>query len=548
MKTKNFIGTFALCIALLTAVGQNITKQVDALIAKNYPTDGPGGAILIAKGGKAIYTKGFGKASLELNVNNTANHVFEIGSITKQFTAVAILMLEEEGKLTVNDPITMFLPDYPTHGETITIHHLLTHTSGITGYTDLQEWAQKWRLDMPLDSIIALFKDLPLEFKPGEKWSYSNSGYILLGAIIEKASGMSYEEFVETRIFKTLGMANSVYGSRSEIITNRAAGYMQADEKTFINAEFLSMTQPYAAGSIMSTVGDLLIWQNALRDNKIITQASKEKAWKNYPLNNGKPMNYGYGWMPNEIFGSPSVEHSGGIFGYTSNGLYMPNEDVYVIILTNCSCKNAAELSTEIAALAIGKPLVNPATLPLTDQQLQEYVAIYEFDDGTTRTITRDGNQLYSMRTGGAKYEIYPFKPDEFYLKDSFTRLRFVRNNMNEIGEVETAARIDKQVAKRTNRVIVEKVAIELPTPQLQRLEGVFELAPGFNITIDERASKLYLQATGQPEFELFALSPLRFFLTVVDAEIEFIEGADGKIESLILFQNGQEMPGKKIK
>ncbi len=542
-----FTTALLVALAVLPASAQKINSQIDALLAKKYADDGPGGAILVSQKGKIIYQKGFGKASLELNVNNTPNSVFEIGSITKQFTAVAILMLEEQGKLSTNDPITRFLPDFPMQGKVITIHQLLTHTAGIANYTDQQEWAQEWRTDMTVDQVLALFKDLPLDFTPGEKWNYSNSGYILLGAIIEKVSGMSYEEFIESRIFKPAGMAHSSYGRHAELVPNRSAGYMELNETTYVNAEYVSLTQPYAAGSLMSTVGDMFLWQNAMNSNKFISQKSKEKAWKNYTLTNGQPTNYGYGWMPNEIFGSPTVEHSGGIFGYSSNGIYAPNEDVYVIILTNCMCNNPTELSLEIAALAIGKPLANPKTIALTDEQLQEYVAIYEFEDGTFRTITSSENQLYSQRSGGMKLEIYPYKTDEFYFKDSFTRLQFTRNNMNQIGTVVTTSRNLNQSAKRTDKQIVENVEIALTAEELKRFAGDFELAPNFIITIREREGKLFAQASGQQEFEIFPKSALVFFTKIVDAEIEFIAAPDGNIESMILHQNGQNMPGKKL-
>lgn len=533
--------------AALAQLPKETMAQIDDMLTEKYPAEGAGAAVLITKGGKTIYSNASGKASIELNVDISAQHVFEIGSITKQFTAMAILMLEEQGKLKIEDEITKYLPDYPMMGYSITIHHLLNHTSGIQSYTDMATWAAIWRLEKGVDEMIDVFKNEPMHFEPGTQWEYNNSGYFLLGAIIEKASGMTYADFLQQNIFNPLEMKNTRYGSRKELIMNRAAGYDRAPDGFFDNAEFLSMTQPYAAGSIMSTVGDMALWMEALKANKLISAESLKKAWTNYPLKNGNPTNYGYGFAISDINGSPTIEHSGGIFGYSSNGIYLPDEDLYTIILTNCSCNSPYDFSTRIAAIAIGKPYTEPEPIPLSAEELDEYVAIYEFEDGSTRTITREENQLYSQRTGGSKFAIYPYEKDKFYFKDSFTRLTFERNNMNRIGAVITTSRGDVSRAKRTNRKIEEKVAVELSTDKLERLVGKYELAPNFLMEIRVENGKLFGQATGQPAFELFAKDELHFFLTVVDAELEFVEGDNGEIESLILHQGGREMPGKKV-
>ena len=525
--------------------GQKLDAQIDKLIAEKYTVDGPGGAILVSQKGKIIYQKGFGKASIELNVNNSPDNVFEIGSITKQYTAVCILMLEEQGKLKVTDAIEKYLPDYP-RGNEITIHQLLTHIAGVVNYTALPEWTKVWREDKTVDEMIAFFKDKPLDFEPGAHWNYSNSGYILLGAIIEKISGMTYGDFVEQNIFNAIGMNNSYYGSRSEIIAMRAQGYQSAGEGKYRNAEYLSLTHPYASGSIMSTVGDQLIWIKAIANNKLISEASKKKAWTPCIPADGKNSYHGYGWTINEINGSPTIEHGGGIFGFVSFGIYMPEEDIFVSILTNRDGISPDDIAIKAAAIAAEKPYTNPAAISMSDEQLEQYVAIYDFENGTSRTITREGNQLFSQRSGGTKFEIYPYESDKFYFKDSFTRLDFKRDNMNKIGAVITIHRIDEETAKRTNKEIVEIKEIQLSHEQLKRLEGDYELDPSFIISVKTRERRLFAQATGQPEFELYAESPLKFFLKVVDAQVDFVEGEDGSITKMILHQGGQDMEGKK--
>ena len=263
---------------------------------KSYLAGSPGAAVIAVRDGKVVYRKAVGMADLELDVPLSPDSVFRLGSVTKQFTAVAILMLAEEGKLALSDPITKFLPDYPTQGHVITVEHLLTHTSGIQSYTGMPGWmATKIQADMTLTELIDGFKKEPMEFAPGTRWSYDNSGYVLLGAIIEKASGTPYATFLQRRIFDPLGM--TVDDLRRQRGDHPAAGpRLLPRRRGDANARYLSMTQPYAAGALVSTVDDLAAWDAALYTEKLVKQASLEKAWTPYVLADGKATKYGYGW------------------------------------------------------------------------------------------------------------------------------------------------------------------------------------------------------------------------------------------------------------
>ena len=202
-----------------------LAAQVDSLLSSVYKSGEPGAALLIMKDGQVLVRKAYGMADLELGIPLEPDMVFRIGSMTKQFTAVAALMLIEQGKLALADPITKFLPDYPIQGKTITIEHLLTHTSGIQSYTDMDSWRPLLRKDMNLTELIGVFKDQPMQFAPGERWRYNNSGYVLLGAVIEKVAGMSYESFLQKNIFDPLGLKNTFYGSATRVIPRRIPGY-----------------------------------------------------------------------------------------------------------------------------------------------------------------------------------------------------------------------------------------------------------------------------------------------------------------------------------
>jgi CubicO group peptidase (beta-lactamase class C family) len=526
---------------------QNMEEKIDQLMSNQYQADDSGATILIAKEGKVVYRKAFGKSNLELNIDMIPENVFEIGSITKQFTGVSILMLLEEGKLSLDDEITKFIPDYPTQETTITIQHLLTHTSGIKSYTSMPSLKDFARKDISPTELIDAFKNEPMDFNPGEKFLYNNSGFVLLGYIIEKVSGMSYPEFLQKRIFDVLKMDNSLYGSKYTIVKNRAAGYQK--QETYLNADYISMTIPYAAGSIMSTVDDMFIWNKAIRNNTLISKESLAKAFTNYTLNNGDNINYGYGWAINMINDVPVIEHGGGIFGYTTQGIYVPSENAYVIVLTNCSCNSPNEIAFKIAAIAIGKPYPELSkTVTLTKEQLQKWVGAYEFKDGAVRFVTLKDNQLYSQRSdGNTAFKIFPLSQNRFFFEDSFAQYIFTdgkskkvifKSNINVSEGVET----DKKVSEA-------KKEIQLSAEILKKYIGTYQLAPTFFIKITVEGNQIFAQATNQPKIELFAASEDNFFLKVVAANVTFEIDATTKMPlSLTLEQGGGKTKGLKIK
>jgi len=356
MKSMFFPKSFVLLIVSLLLASAHVYSQtfetkVDSILQNKFQPDAPGGVFLVAKDGQPVYRKAFGKANVELNVDMKPEDVFEIGSMTKQFTAIAILMLMEEGKLKLDDDITRFIPDYPTHGKTITIHQLLTHTSGIKDYTHMKSIGSIAKRNLSPKELVDFFKNEPMDFEPGEKFQYDNSGYVLLGYIIELVSGMSYEDFIEKNIFQKVRMNHSCYASDREIIKNRAYGYQRHGDKLY-NKRHISFNITYAAGSLMSTVDDLLKWQEALNHNLLVSPKTIDLAFTNYMLNNGEKINYGYGWHLKTINGMPDREHGGSIFGFKSMAVYIPEKDIYVVGLTNCDCNSPTQVTRDIASLA----------------------------------------------------------------------------------------------------------------------------------------------------------------------------------------------------
>lgn len=531
--------------------GKELASQIDALLADVYKPGEPGAAVLVKKQGKIILRKGYGMADLEMGLPMEPDMIFRLGSITKQFTAVAILVLAEQGRLSLEDDITKFLPDYPTQGKAITIEHLLTHTSGIKSYTDMPEWLPLQRKDMTVEDIIDLFKNQPMDFAPGERWKYNNSGYILLGAIIEKVSGKTYEDFLQKHIFAPLSMEHSYYGSASRIIPRRIPGYAKGNSG-FENAPYLSMTQPYAAGSLLSSVDDLATWNEALLAGKLIKRETLERAFRPYKLKDGTNTGYGYGWFNSDYQGHRFIEHGGGIHGFTTYALAVPEDQIYVALLTNSAIegRNPEPLAFRTAALALGKPYKEPVAITLPEKDLDPLVGVYLNAQNEERTITRQGAKIFSQRAGGGRSEILPSSQTEFFFTDDMARIEFTRDEKGEVTGLRVIERLGPvQIWTKTARPLpAERKEIDLDSALYDKYVGEYELAPGFTIVITKEGSKLMGQATGQPKVELFAEAETKFFLKVVDAQIEFIKDETGKVTGLVLYQGGQKLPAKKFK
>jgi D-alanyl-D-alanine carboxypeptidase len=528
------------------------TAAIDALLKGSFPADQPGAAVIVVKDGRTLFRKAYGMADLELGVPVQPDMVFRLGSITKQFTAAAILMLAEEGKLSLSDPIEKYLPGYPTQGHLITIEHLLTHTSGIQSYTDVPGWmTSRIQGPMTVTELVDGFKKEPMQFAPGEKWAYNNSGYVLLGAIVEKASGKTYEAFVRERIFEPLGMTSSCYDHSETIIPKRAPGYTrEADQPK--NARYLSMTQPYAAGSLASTVDDLARWDASLYTENLLKKASLDRAWTPHVLKNGKPTGYGFGWGVSTLRGRRAISHGGGIFGFSTYAVRLPDERLYVAVLCNSDSPPAdpGYLAKKIAAIAVGDPFPEPAAIALDPKTLDRYAGVYRIDETSTRIVTAEKGRLYAQRSGGERLEIRPGSETEFFYDKSLTRLRFVLDASGRATEMlffpEGAD--EPENAPRVADAPAERAVARVDPAVYDAYVGEYELGPGFVLTVSREGDRLMTQATGQAKVEIFPSSETDFFLKVVDAQITFVRGPGGTVDQLVLHQGGRDMPAKRKK
>lgn len=551
MKSFNLILSVAVfCCGVNSLLAQDPT-MVSAMKKETsafFKADAPGGSILVMKKGEVILKEAIGMADMELNVPIQPDMVFSIGSISKQFAAVAILKLQEEGKLSVDDIITKHLPDYPLNGKTITIRHLLNHTSGIRNYTDMPSFSPSvYGKDVTTSELIDFFKNEPLDFEPGTQWNYSNSGYVLLGAIVEKVTGKDYGDYVSEEFFKKLGMKNSYWGDMHKIIPNRTKGYAPNGEGGFVNATYLSMTWPHAAGSILSTPSDLYIWTKAINEYKVISKSSLGMAYTPAVLADGTVTDYGFGWGVTKIKGRKVIEHSGGINGYVSNEMYLPDEDVFVAITINQETNGGTELGSKLAAIAIGDPYVYPA-FHVEEKVMKDYVGVYVNAKGNERMITQENGVLYSQRPGSVKYQLTPFAADKFVFYGALTEIHFNREKKKITGlDFSSRTSGDEHWTKTDKPIPVVKV-VQVDEKILKSYVGEYELVPGFVMTITFDNGKLYGQPTNQPVSEFFATDNTHFFIKEVDAKFTFVVDKDGKATGLILDQGEAHMEGKRVK
>lgn len=312
----------------------------------------PGLALRVLRNGKPIKTAAYGLANIELNVPVTSKSVFEIGSDTKQFTAACILLLQEEGKLSVNDPITKYLKDAPADWGNISIRHLLSHTSGLKSYTSLDGFAFTRHLTQK--QFIDLIAKEPREFAPGEAFHYCNTGFNLLGLIIENVSGENYWQFLRERILQPLGMNSTTSRDPSVIVTNRVDGYEHSRRRGLINRDY-DITDIFAAGAIMSTVEDLSRWNNSLDTDKLLSSESKRQMWTPTKLNNGKETDYGFGWRISTVDGHKNIGHGGSTSGFSATIQRFPDDHLAVIILSNTDEEIATTLGKQVATFYFAK-------------------------------------------------------------------------------------------------------------------------------------------------------------------------------------------------
>ena len=552
---------FVLFGLLLLAVTSGMTgckdkqKKIDAYLDAAHELWGFDGAVLVAVDGRALFSRGYGMANQKVGVPNTPHTKFVIGSITKQFTAAAILKLQEKGLLNTRDVISKYLPKYPKPtGDKITIHHLLSHTSGLPNYTDYPEVLLKRLNLITPEEIMRTFMYRPLEFEPGTAFKYSNSGYILLGMIIEKVSGQSYEAFLHHELLKPLGMNNTGYARREAGLPERADGYT-LEEKNLVDALPVHFSVLHTAGALYSTVEDMLLWDQALYGEKVL---SRESITKMFTPN---LQNYGYGWVIEERYGRKHTFHGGFLDGFNTVFSRWPDDRLCIVVFSNEDIAPVKKIARGLAAIIYGEPYVFPVEkkpAEIDPNLLVEYDGVFEMAPEFYRLVQKDNDKLYTRIVGEPRRQLLPESDDKFFVDaDNTVTLTF---NRDDNGKVVSLDLVDDMMIYRANR-LPDYVSEELLTDRAAEAvdPGVFESCIGtyklesgfdtvFNLTVTREGDRLFAAVPGSDKIELYAVSATEFLHSEADFRLKFQTDEFGHVVGCILRMGLMDVHGRKIR
>ncbi|MGC9367396.1 MAG: serine hydrolase [bacterium] len=414
----------------------DFNEEIDNLVQTYTDQNKFMGSVLVVKDDQIIISKGYGFADIAHQIENNPQTCFRIGSVTKQFTAAAILLLQEQGLISVHDPISRYIPDYP-RGDEITIHHLLTHTSGIPNFTDFENFQDIMKQDFDIDEILDLFKYEHLDFSPGEKYNYSNSGYLVLSKIIEVVSEMTYSEFMQQSIFSPLGLEHTGVDDYYTIVPGKAEGYIFYDGE-YIYDDYVSMTFPLGGGAIYSTGEDLLKWEKALHTEQLLSEYSQQLMFSSHAvISRDDPVKYyGYGWIITETDHGIRYGHSGGIQGFVCNISSYLDHDLVIIILSNNSLSPIFEILQSITAIVFNEPYQLPqeyVEIDLDPQEYRKFIGTYQYEDEIQLIVSVDDQSIYINPPGEPIAELYPLSETQFFLKVVDATVEFILEN----GEVQ---------------------------------------------------------------------------------------------------------------
>jgi CubicO group peptidase (beta-lactamase class C family) len=523
---------------------------ITAMLAEHVSDNGPGMAVLVARDGKVLVSSGRGLANLAHDVPITSATKFRIGSVTKQFTAAAILKLQEQGKLRVTDKLSKFFPDYP-RGDEVTIDHLLTHSSGIKSYTSKPDFLKSVTSPTTSEELIESFREDPFDFDPGTRFSYNNSGYFLAGVIIEKVSGQSYGDYLRETFFEPLGMHDTGVHSAAAVVKHEATGY-EFEAGDVKKALDWNMSHAGGAGALYSTVEDLMRWNEGVFGGKVLSAESLKAAFTPVKLNSTESPSapYGYGWFIGDERGLKTISHGGGLHGFMSLATRYVDQNMTVIILHNALPPRPGRSPDELAQFVAEAFLwqeMSPRPRYEVDESvdpktLAQYTGRFDYQ-GAVLNVTLDGEQLIAQLTGQQSYPIFPMGKHRFFWKITDAQIEFL---IGDAGEV-TAARHTQNGRTFVAKRIADEETVKVDPETLDRYVGKYDYTGSGVMTVRRDGNRLWAQLNGQPEFEIFPKSLDTFYWKVVVAEIQFVSGADGKVEKAIHTQSGAKIEVKKI-
>lgn len=542
----------AICIAGLlpasawadsSATKAGITRYTERMMAEFYRPDAPGAAILIARGDEILYRGARGLADAKAGTPLTPEAVFRIGSVSKQFAAAGLLKLVEAGKVSLDDPLSKYVAGFP-NGEHITVLELLNHTSGVKDYTHIPAWRDGIEKEMDTTQLIASFKDAPPDFPPGADWAYDNSGYVLVGAVIEAASGQSWHAYLRTALFEPLGLSHTGYAADPAFAARQVPGYSLHDGKV-VPAHVINMTQPHAAGALLSTVDDLLKWNRALHEGRVLESDSYARMIT--PVGKAIDAHYGFGIELTTVQGRPMLDHGGSIFGFESMVEYVPGPDISVIVLQNNDRnddnKGPDMLARKLAAAALGRPYPDAAAIVVDADTLRQFEGVYRIDQDTMRVLRVVDGKLTSQRTGGPRSTLTPIAADEFLYDDGLNRFIAQRDQTGAVSGMRFFAEGEPPgtlVARSSEPLPVAPQEVPLTRSQLDRVLGTYA-AGGMQVKVFMDGRQLKAQMGAQSPVEIFAQSPDLFFMTIADGTLAF-SADQGSAQAVTLAQGGRRL------
>ncbi|MBW0145210.1 serine hydrolase domain-containing protein [Sphingomicrobium clamense] len=541
--------SIAASLAQTGAVPPDFAQRAEQILEAAYDENAPGAVAIVVDDGQVVFEAGHGLADVEAGTPITPDTVFRYASITKQFTAATIMQLVAEGKISLDAPLSDYLPEYPQPGASATVRQLLNHTSGIMSYTSMPGFMDPENTAKPMTTaqMIDYFDDAEMPAEHGARLAYNNSAYILLGAIIERVTGKNWDAAIRERIANPIGLTSLTSGVYEAGIEGMAKGY-SLDDGEVVPAQTIHMSLPHAAGALIGTVGDLATWAEALHSGKVVDAERYAEMIAPTQMADGSTTPFGFGLMNAEVRGAATIGHSGGIFGFSTDSLYIPEEDVFVAVLANSNSPKTdpSFVTRQLAALAIGNPFPEYEKQPLDLAALEGFEGRYEFDDAVRDLRLKDG-KLFSQREGSGALEVFHAGDGiYFYGPDSATFFKLARNDEGtpvirfHSDGAETAS-----VGTRIGDAPKGPEYLDVSTLDVSGLIGTYVWPIGeFTVSQDDKGNVLG-QLAGQGQAPMQPVSLTEWHVPQVGAVLTFtIE--DGQATSLKLNQRGGELEGPR--
>lgn len=530
------------------AAPDTLAADVEALLDKSYAEDGPGAAVVVTENGKVIYSGGQGVANLETGAQVTPDTVFRFASITKQFAAAVILQLADEGKLSLDDPLAKFLPDYPGAGKEVTVRQLLNHTSGIQSYTGIPGWMGEVNTQKAFTTaeLIAEFSDQPMEFEPGSNFNYNNSGYVLIGAIIETVTGKTWDQAIVDRISAPLGLTTIASFEDEASVPNMAIGYsVRGEDGAFRLSQKVHAQVPHAAGALRGNVLDMASWANALHSGKVLSQTSYTAMNSPTVLPDGTDIDYGYGMGQSDVRGAKAFGHSGGVFGFSTDSVYLPEHDVFVAVFANSDAPQTSPgmVMNRIAAMAIENPYPEFSQVEVDMAAVEPLLGVYQINGEDTRQFFARDGKFYTLRSGGSESEVFPAGGNRFfYGPNSLTWMQIEAEEGGQLVMQMHQNGAEKAELAKYVGPMPEIADITVSETVLARYVGTYESpAVGKLVIAPREGGGITGKLGGQPALVLRPESETEFNVQGVSAKIVFTVDND-IVTKLTIEQGGQSI------